>query len=581
MSGGFFLVCRAPTEDRGGEVGRLEKAFAELGFATPEIVESDEYILAVYPNLQSRSAGLRHYPNGDFAFTCGTCLFEGAGLADAALMSEAAAPFPPMREGLMGHYALVVKQNGRTEIRLDSFGGYHLFYSPEERIVSSSFYAICSVLDALTISQQSACEYVFNGVVSGNETLFREVKLAPIQAQIVVRANTLEIVCSNLTITRTFSCARRDSSIRESIALLDRYFSAVRLSFGDRVRCALSGGYDSRLILAFLRRHGVTPGLYVYGRSQEGDVRIAAQIAQGEGFPLEVVDKDDRPIVPPNEFSQTAHRNFLATDGYGYAGIFHNGAETEELRRRVLGSTIAVNGGGGEIFRNFFYLLNREYTVTEILWSFYSQFDPATCTALFDSGAYYHGLERKVMNLLRTDERRLPRPTVEWLYHSFRCRAWDGKVDTIAGWYGFTAMPYLERPITEHASALPPRSKRHGAYEAELIRRIDNRLAQYPSIYGHDFSEAPPISRRISDYWTYLRPPWLRRFTYRLRSFYPPGQSPAYLALPYQEAVIPGGIDLLRCLFQLERVWDPAQRARIMSLEYALRYFGSRVRIDF
>ena len=374
---------------------------------------------------------------------------------------------------------------------------------------------------------------------------------------------------------------KRDASLRQSIALLDRYFGAVKRSFGDRVRCALSGGYNSRLILACLRRHGIAPSVYVYGRAQEGDVRIAAQIARGEGFPLDVTDKDDRPIIPPMEFAETAHRNFLATDGYGYAGIFHNGAETDELARRVLGDTIAVNGGGGEIFRNFFYLLDREYTISEILWSFYSQFDPATCTSVFDGVGYYNGLERKVMDLLGCEERRLPRPTVEWLYHSFRCRAWDGKVDSIAGWYGFTAMPYLEGPITEHASALPLHAKKHGAYEAELIRRIDSRLAGYPSIYVHDFSKTPPLSRRLTDYWTYLRPPWLRRYTYRLRYFYPSGEWPVYLALPYQEAVLPGGIALLRRLFRLERVVDQAQCARILSLEYALRYFAGRVRLDF
>src|SRR5262249_32365740 len=88
-----------------------------------------------------------------------------------------------------------------------------------------------------------------------------------------------------------------------------------------------------------------------------------------------------------------------------------------------------INGGGGEIFRNFFYLLDRRYTIREILWSFYSRFNPATCTALFDSESYYSSLERKVINLLSTDEQWLPRPTVEWLYHSFRYRAWDGKVE--------------------------------------------------------------------------------------------------------------------------------------------------------
>ena len=581
MTGAFFLICQGPGEDRAHEVNKLQKAFAELGFSPPEMVRTEGYVLAAYPKFQNGSAGLKRYQNGDFAFVCGTCFSEGIGLADAASLYEGTASTSCLRQKTMGHYAAVIKRNGRTEIRLDGFGGYHLFYNLEARIVSSSFYAICSVLSRLTLSQQSAYEYVFNGVVSGDETLFSEVKLASIQATIIVWPHALKVVRPTLPITRKFKSARRDASLRESIALLDRFFSVVKLTFGDRVRCALSGGYDSRLILAFLRRHSVIPSVYVYGRAQEGDVRVAAQIARGEGFPLDVIDKDDRPVVSPTEFMETAHRNFLATDGYGYAGIFHNGAETEELARRVVGNTIAVNGGGGEIFRNFFYLLDREYTISEILWSFYSQFNPATCTALFDSKGYYRGLERKVLQLLDSDERGLPRPTVEWLYHSFRCRSWDGKVDTIAGWYGFTAMPYLERPISEHASALPLRSKRHGAYEAELIRRIDNRLARYPSIYGHDFNQTPPPSRRISDYWTYLRPPWFRRYTHRLRFFRPPNEWPGYLGRQYQEAVIPGGVSLLQRLFRPDRVADPGQYARILSLEYALRCFGSRIRTDF
>ena len=274
--------------------------------------------------------------------------------------------------------------------------------------------------------------------------------------------------------------------------MLDRYFGAIARSFGDRVGCALSGGYDLRLILAFLRRHGLKPRVYVYGRAGEKDVLLASQIARREGFSLDVIDKDDRPIIPPDQFAETARLNFLAADSYQYTGIFQNGAEIAESARRVCGNTIAFNGGGGEIFRNFFYLPDGKYTIRELLWSFYSQFDPAVCTPVFDSTRYYNALENKVMDLLASDERRLPRPTVEWLYHSFRCRAWDGKVDSVVARYGFTAMPYLERSITEHASALRLSWKNHGAYEAELIRRADRGLSAVPSNYGHDFSGPPP-----------------------------------------------------------------------------------------
>ncbi len=178
--GGFFLLCKRPNENREDEESLLRKAFAELGFSPPEIVEAEEYLFAAYPKFQSKSVALKHFPGGDFAFVCGTRLCEGEGLADIASLYEGATGRPPMSEKIMGQYAAVVKKHGRTEIKLDPFGGYHLFYNLDARIVCSSFYAICSVLHSLTVSHQSACEYVFNGVVSGNETLFNEVKLAPI-----------------------------------------------------------------------------------------------------------------------------------------------------------------------------------------------------------------------------------------------------------------------------------------------------------------------------------------------------------------------------------------------------------------
>ena len=261
--GGFFLVCTGPNEDRADEVTRLRRAFAELGFAPPDIINEEGYLLAAYPKFHSRSVALKRYPNGDFTFVCGTCLSAGDGLADVAALYEGVTAGLPMSDPVMGHYAPVSKKNSRTEIKLDRFGGYHLFYNLDARIVCSSFYAICSVLRSLTLSHQSACEHVFNGVVSGDETLFNEVKLAPIQARIVVGPQALEIIRPPLPVTCTFASPKRDASLRESIALLDRFFSAVARSFGDRVRSALSGGYDSRLILAYLRRHGITPSLYV------------------------------------------------------------------------------------------------------------------------------------------------------------------------------------------------------------------------------------------------------------------------------------------------------------------------------
>jgi hypothetical protein len=96
LSGGFFLLCTKPGEDRTREVRLLRDAFSELGFGSPVIVATDTCIVAAYPSFQSRSVGVKRYPNGDFIFVCGTCLSErGVGVAAAACLSEAVEELPP------------------------------------------------------------------------------------------------------------------------------------------------------------------------------------------------------------------------------------------------------------------------------------------------------------------------------------------------------------------------------------------------------------------------------------------------------------------------------------------------------
>ena len=494
----------------------MKQAFAEIGFSAPDIVQTSDYVFAAYPGIENKSFALERYGAGDFVFICGTCIREG-GINVTSRNVLYNIKEKPAPDTLTGHYAIVMKRGGNIEITLDQFGGYHVFYNLTNAIISTSFYAICSALNRLTLSKQSAFEYVFNGVVSGNDTLFDEVSLAPIGATIRVGPAGLDVSRPKLRVTRKYTPLSRAESLEQSMALLDRYFHVIAQAFGDCVCCALSGGYDSRLMLACMRRHGIRPHVFVYGHAAEADVSLAIEIARREGFPLAVIDKNHQPTIRPEDFAVTVHRNFLAQDVCGWPGIFQNNAEIVESARRVHGNAIAFNGGGGEIFRNFFYLLNRQFSVRELLWSFYSRFNPLICTQVFDREGYYQALEKKIADLLGTDEPLLARPTVEWLYHSFRCRAWDGAVDSLCSRYGFTAMPYLERSITEHASALRLSWKNHGAYEAELIRRADHRLARYSSVYGHDFDSPPPLSRRFADYATYLRPPWLRRHTYRLR----------------------------------------------------------------
>jgi hypothetical protein len=581
--GGFVLLHTVAGEDRSAMQAAALAVFARMGMPAPKLLRGENYVLAVYPKRQASEPTLEQFPNGDFAYACGTLIYKSTvgTLAAAAFYRDYIGRSAP-RDQAMGHYAVIVQKDGEIAVIPDGFSGFLVFYDVARRIASSSFLAVASALDRVTLGVQGACEYVFNGVVSGDATVFDEVLVTPVNARITVGEQRLEIRRTPLPIPMTVSTEPFEAAVDRSMRLLDQYFSAVAKSFGDRVTCALSGGYDSRLILALLRRHEIRPRVHVYGPPGDKDVCLARAIAEGEDFALEIVDKDKQLTFTPDEFGAVAYENFLASDGYTWSGIFTNGAERDQRASRVSGNALALNGGGGEIWRNFFYLPDRVYSPREILWSFYSQFDPDTCTPAFDQEAHFRALEDKLEAVIGDPCPSLPRPVVEWLYHYFRCRTWDGRINNINNTFGYVALPFLEPAVTEHASVIPIGWKNHGAYEAELIRRADSRLSGYPSGYGHDFSGPPPLSRRLADYGTYLRPPWLRRFAYRVKNrLRRPGELPDYLHKEYRDAALPGGVQVMTELFQLDRIADPAQTARILTLEYLIRQFDGRIRVDF
>ncbi len=388
--GAFVLLHTGPGEDCSAAQNAALAVFARMGMPAPRLIQGENFVLAVYPKRQATEPALQQFTNGDFVNACGTLIYENmVGKPAAAAFYQASGKHSAPRDRAIGHFAVILRKAGETTIVPDSFGGFLVFYDATRRIASSSFLAVASALERVTLSTQGACEYVFNGVVSGNATLFDEIQVAPINATIAVGEHRLEISPHSLPLPTMVSTLPFEAMVGHSMELLDRYFAAVATSFGDRVTCALSGGYNSRLILALLRRHAMRPRVYVYGPPGDKDVCLARAIAEGEGFALEVVDKDKELAFAPSEFASVAHDNFLASDGYTWAGIFTNGAERAQRASRVSGDAVALNGGGGEIWRNFFYLPDRTYSPREILWSFYSQFDPETCTPAFDQEAYF------------------------------------------------------------------------------------------------------------------------------------------------------------------------------------------------
>ena len=570
--GGFSIISRDYLARAPAALDTILETARRGGLGAPLEFAHERYAVHYFPKQQQQiSPAALAFPNGDFIFSVGT-LFHGNRLGRAALEQIYAEHdgTGAVAESCRGAFALVICRGGQIAVFNDSLGVFPVFYDRQFRAAGSAFLPIARVLPNLRLAPQSVYEYVFNGVVSGNDSILDEIGLLPLGATLAFGDG------ASLTRGRVIPPAEplaltAEEAVEQLSAILSPYFATIASLFGSRVSCALSGGYDSRLLVAFLRAAGVSPLLTVYGSQEEEDIRLALAIAEGEGLVLDVVDKD-AVTVPPEEFAKVVEDNFFIADGYSWDGFFDNGAESRERRQRVAGGAIALNGGAGEIMRNFFYLRGRAYTPRELAWCFYSRFDPRVCSALFDEEEYYRAFERKIADLVGDTRERLPRVTIDWLYHLFRCRSWDGRANAVNGKFGHTALPFLDARVTDFASRIPSRLKNHGAIEAALIARIDPRLAAYRSTYGHGFDRAPPFSRRVHDYLTYLRPPSVRRYSFRLQHRYRAGRRRnPYLSPPYIAAVLPGDFAVARRFFRLDALHDNAQWARVLTLEYLAR----------
>ena len=565
--GAFFIIGRRTGEDHDARVAAMRESLTLQGFAAPTLFQGAYGTVAVFPKQEAGDTNCHCGENGDFAFATGTLFYKGLYGASALrrIVSEADEEgFDP--QALRGAFCLVIAKPDSLRLLTDAMGTYRVYRSSDWSVISSSFLATLASCSKPAFDTQGVYQYVFNGATFGTRTPVAEIGQLGHAEDVLIDGTVQEHRYSTPVVSgferRTFS-----DHIDANISALRDWFSQLTSQFPGRIDAALSGGYDSRLILALLRAQNEKPRLHVYGPPGDSDVRIATAIADGEGFSLYHIDK----AMFAADAASTAERvqkNFRAFDGLPTDGIFDTGADLATRRARAAGRFLQLNGGGGEIFRNFHYLPDRSYSVEEFLWSFYSQFDPAACTDRFRSDEYYQALRTAVEHCLGRSGDRLSRWEIELLYPYFRCSYWTGRNTSLNNRFGPMLTPFVERTTVAAAVKVPLADKQHGRFEAALIAAIDPRLARYPSAYGHDFASPPSYWRRVTDQMSLQRPASLRRFAFRIKTRMRPAVRPQSLAHETLAKVADPAMPMMSRFFLIDAVRDNAQFARLCTLEY-------------
>lgn len=561
--------------DPGGRL-RASESFARQGFVPAASFDWEDGALHGWANPTQSGVedAILRTPSG-FACCVGPLWYRGRfGTAALRLLVEEAGEDRHMDETeLRGNFALFLCKDKHCVLMNDSLGLVRLYASADQLFHSTSWLATCAYTGRVSLNEHAAAEYVLLGASHSDQTVARGISTLPLghvfdltQRRLLPRFS----VCSwtDVQVPATF-----EDAVDQAESLLRAVFRETAAAFPERVRMALSGGFDSRLIVAGLLACGTRPHLFVYGGAESEDVPIARAIANSMGIPLDVVDKG---VLNKGRAAPDVERlvqNGLFFDGLPSDGIYDPGADQQTRLESTAGGRLALNGGGGEIFRNFFHLPNRPLRAIDIVRTFYRGFDPEVFRRHDGLSAWQDRLVASIESVLGTDgaasHRKLTREHVELIYPLFRCHHWMGVNNSVANRHGYYATPLVDVNTVRLAGSLPLAWKNAGRLQSRVLSKLHHGIANQPSAYGFRFSDGPDWRARFMEWTTCTRPvsarPFINATRRRLKSL---GVTPVMLT--HCRSLLPGEWRLDPVL-NLERLPDDVALARALAVEVAWR----------
>ena len=416
---------------------------------------------------------------------------------------------PSIYRPLTGAFILIVSDGEAVQVLNDRLGAIKLFMDRGINTLSTSFLSVAESQSELTLNSQAAREYVLIEASHSTDTIVKEITSLNAGEMIDLSRKVISRIWMPIREEPLPRYSRIEEAIEDIESDLTAHFRKISSAYTSAA-VALSGGFDSRLVYALCRKTGINVNLFVYGSSQSSDVKIATTIAEKEGVYINVVDKNKE----AQQFKPMSSGAFMEAidffDGTPVDGAMDCGVDRETRVRQTMSGDIVLNGGGGEIYRNFFRITSRPHSFHEICNCFYRQFPRQVFPDKSIEHEFYEHLIGSMADAIDFRGNYPTRIDNELVYALFRCGWWMNRNSSIASRLGPFMTPLMTASLVSKASVLPLAWKNSGRFESALISKISPSLAKYPSAYGFTFSKGPGVAEKLTEISDLIRMPLLR-----------------------------------------------------------------------
>jgi asparagine synthase (glutamine-hydrolysing) len=242
------------------------------------------------------------------------------------------------------------KQNGNCLVFNDALGRLPFYYcsnslSSSQRIVMSrEMKFIIPFLEKRYLSKIALCEYLLFGYSLGDRTFWEEIKRLPPASMLLINAGN-----EQFSFKKTFhwnldpkeNCGTANDLNRETEKSIRLFLSSLKdvtqkLSKDYAQTMSLSGGLDSRAVLAGLLKIGLSPTAYSFPSKEN---QIARTTAQSLKVNFEIVS---------SSFAIKDEDYVRLTDGLIDLGLRSRISYLHGIREKTADKTVLYTGDGGD-----------------------------------------------------------------------------------------------------------------------------------------------------------------------------------------------------------------------------------------
>jgi len=464
-----------------------------IKFQVPsEIIETGWARAASFPRQNGSGVSIvSDLKSGSWLLATGTWLHAddyGSGAESRLLDRYLEVGAERLGRELEGFFVIVVgdARNREVIVLTDVVGSCHCFSRSWENVTAlSGSSLLLAALQAVDLDPVACQEFLYTGIIYEDRTCYREVrKLGP--------AAVFRFVDGMLRTQQRYwritdiapNSLDGQAAVRALEGTLIRAAQRIGRLFGHPV-CDLTGGYDSRALVAAFLTAGMRFSTTVFGPAESRDVIVSRGLASLTGLPL-------LHLAPQGEVSFERVKYALSfTDGeynlIDYARIL-------EVHQRLSACfDISINGSFGEVGRGYWWELLfpragacRTLNARTLARSRYaaqsydaSLFPPETRLDLVAHVAAI--IERANAGLSQ-----LPNTMqMDHAYLMLRMQRWQGRIASSTDQLWPCLSPFLLRSILETLLRTAVRLRRRGLLIRRLLAELQPRLAAFPLEHGY------------------------------------------------------------------------------------------------